>query len=419
MQELKKCYDEWKSVVPLLYDEVHILSLTSIALTVDCFRPSINGGSRVDFVLGQDDRLLLGHANLSEEFSAIAKKPKPQGNESSIAIHDLIASPCQVLRIRTSPVNPNLVASKTEAMHITLYSTPQKEASSKWKSDFTSSEASTTMQLTSTVTYQSATAENQSRGHTMTLLTGQATSGYFSGVYKAGYELIGTAMEWCPREESILASGSKDSNITIWDINRRKPASQVKNVHATGPSETYAGGKGNINDIAFCPPEPSLLASVSDNTHLYIWDRREAKITRQILSHGSAVNSIDWKGHLLITGGDDKAVNVWDVRKLKSPLRRLQYHGKRVGRVFWVENEEAPLRLASCGQDCVAIWDLTKPYSQEPTYDEPNLPELRFIHRGHYAKVLDLSYCNQTEAFVSIAADSTCHVWKPKKGCLM
>lgn len=79
-----------------------------------------------------------------------------------------------------------------------------------------------------------------------------------------------TALEWSPTEATVAASGGADGRVLLWDF-----ANAGEPPHEDGkPSEllfVHAGHTAAVNDVAWNPAQPWMLASVADDSHVEVW----------------------------------------------------------------------------------------------------------------------------------------------------
>lgn len=106
----------------------------------------------------------------------------------------------------------------------------------------------------------------------------------------------------------LLATGSADSTIICWDIDK-----QVC-------THTLRGHAGVISALKFHPDADRwMLFSGSDDCHVRVWDLLTRSCSAVLDGHNSVVRSfsVTPDGWTLLTAGRDKIVNAWDLRKFK------------------------------------------------------------------------------------------------------
>jgi ribosome assembly protein RRB1 len=109
------------------------------------------------------------------------------------------------------------------------------------------------------------------------------------------------------------------------------------------------------------------MSGSSDGT-LQIVDMRvnETKKSQlKIKAHDKDVNVADWNAiakHLIVTGGDDALVKVWDLRMCKNnnseELLCFNWHNEPITSIAFQPNEESVIAVAS-EDNRLSIWDMS------------------------------------------------------------
>ncbi|XP_072044445.1 transducin beta-like protein 3 [Amphiura filiformis] len=103
---------------------------------------------------------------------------------------------------------------------------------------------------------------------------------------------------------TLLATGSSDFTIKVWDIIR---------AYCT---HSFKGSHGVVSVVEFHPdPEKLLLFSAGDDCKVRVWDLQKTESRAVLDSHNSSVTSLSFSkdGHTLLTGGRDNIVIIWDL----------------------------------------------------------------------------------------------------------
>jgi WD40 repeat protein len=118
----------------------------------------------------------------------------------------------------------------------------------------------------------------------------------------------------------LLASGSGNSTIKLWDMETMKELRILK------------GHSADIRSVAFSP-DGQILASGSDDNTIKLWDVHNWKELRTLEEHSKAVNSVAFSpdGRILASGSDDKTINCG--------MFNLSYG------MFLVDRKIAPLKI--------------------------------------------------------------------------
>lgn len=148
------------------------------------------------------------------------------------------------------------------------------------------------------------------------------------------------------RNWHLLAAGGQDKRVCIWGIDDytttlsssgRGPQADI--TPKLKPACVFKGHEGEVSDVEFHPNNSTSVASVGHDKMFIYWDIRSgakpSKIIRDV--HDGNINTLDWcsySEHYILTGGDDGAVKLIDVRKWEI-VQTFKSHQKAVRRVKW------------------------------------------------------------------------------------
>ena len=104
--------------------------------------------------------------------------------------------------------------------------------------------------------------------------------------------------------DNTLASCSLDKSIKLWNLDTGAELS------------TMSGHLLNVSCLAFKPDDPNILVSGSFDKTLKIWDLSRAACLSTVNAHSDCVNAVSWStcGKWLVSGGDDKKINIYDAQ---------------------------------------------------------------------------------------------------------
>lgn len=171
--------------------------------------------------------------------------------------------------------------------------------------------------------------------------------------------------KFSPFDDSLLATGANndDAVINLWKIPEGGLTANESNPHAT-----LSGHRRNVETLAFHPSSAGVLASGSSDKTVIIWDieQRKAAIT---LSHfGDAVQSISWNydGSLLVAVSKDKKIRTIDPRANTVVSEGDAHVGLKAMRVTWLGNTPFAFStgFSKTRERQYALWDtrdLSKP----------------------------------------------------------
>jgi WD40 repeat protein/transcriptional regulator with XRE-family HTH domain len=199
-------------------------------------------------------------------------------------------------------------------------------------------------------------------------------------------------------DERLLASGSNDDSVKLWDVERGAPL--------------WSAGQ-TIACLAFAP-DGGLLASGGFDGKLRLWDAQQGTLLEAV-PHPGPVFSLAWHpvwgtghpdGHLLATGDGTGTIRLWEI----GPSRRASCVESLTGHSSWVCGLAfAPdgSLLASGGHDgLVKLWEL----------GEAGSLRLRQRLAGHAQQVQCVAWSRDGGTLASGSFDHTIRLWEARDG---
>lgn len=150
----------------------------------------------------------------------------------------------------------------------------------------------------------------------------------------------------------VLASGSQDKTIQLWDISTR---SHLK---------TLTGHEEGVTAVVYSPDGSTLVSGSQDGT-IRLWHAHTGDLMLPPIEEAGQVTSLAYSpdGNLLASGsGDANAVHVWNAQTGKR-LQTFTGHTQSVNAVVFSPDGET---LASVSEDgTILLWDLTQLISDQ------------------------------------------------------
>jgi hypothetical protein len=209
---------------------------------------------------------------------------------------------------------------------------------------------------------------------------------------------------------TLLATGGHDHSVRLWSLddlhhpagpvgtdNLRHPAELVVTDNLDGPAQLAElfGHQDNVASLAFSPDGHTLATASYDHT-VKLWDVASRTELRTLTGHAGPVKSVAFSpdGRFLVTAGDDKTVRRWD---LATPAAStvIGRHDDLVGAVA----VSLDSRLVASGSDdhTVRLWT---PAGQAVT-----------VLRGHTDVVSSLAFGPGGRTLASGGFDHTVRLW--------
>jgi WD40 repeat protein len=139
----------------------------------------------------------------------------------------------------------------------------------------------------------------------------------------------------------------------------------------------------------------------------YVIDRNWLKgnCTQQIVNYGEAVRAIQFVDQTMVTGGDDNAIQIWNMKSPESKKAALLGHTARI-RCLTLNYFQRTKKIISGSDDkMINIWDSTTGTCQS-------------ILQGHTSSVLALA--SNEDFFISCSRDQTIRGWDLETGrCIL
>ncbi|XP_024959239.1 WD-40 repeat-containing protein MSI4-like [Cynara cardunculus var. scolymus] len=383
-------YNNWKSVVPILYDWLANHNLVWPSLSCrwgPLLEQSKNKNKQRLYLSEQTDgsvpnTLVIANCDVVKPKVAAAEHISQFNEEARspfVKKFRTIIHPGEVNRIRELPQNKNIVATHTDCPEVLIWdieAQPNRYA-----------------------------VLGAAESHADLVLTGHSDNAEF-------------ALAMCPSEPYVL-SGGKDKYVVLWSIHDHistlgggdstntsgSTGSIVKSVNnaSLGPRGIFQGHEDTVEDVQFCPTSTQEFCSVGDDSCLILWDARVGTdpVMKVEKAHNADVHCVDWSPHdenYILTGSADHSVCMFDRRNLTSdgvasPVHKFEEHRAPVLCVQWCPDKRSVFG-SSAEDSCVNIWDYEQvgKKTEHGTKSPNSAPGLFFKHCGHRDKVVDFHW---------------------------
>ncbi|QSZ29436.1 hypothetical protein DSL72_003950 [Monilinia vaccinii-corymbosi] len=168
--------------------------------------------------------------------------------------------------------------------------------------------------------------------------------------------------DWNPFNDRIIASGSDDGKVFIWEVPQGFTLYQDSEEPVdVSPISKLAGHSRKVGQVLFNPAANNILASASGDYTVKLWDIGTGKAPLA-LKHGDIVQSLSWSanGSLLATTSRDKKLRIWDTRQERPAHEGPGHTGAKNSRVVWMgeHNRLATTGFSKMSDRQLALWDV-------------------------------------------------------------
>ncbi|NEQ68332.1 MAG: hypothetical protein F6J86_28865 [Symploca sp. SIO1B1] len=203
-------------------------------------------------------------------------------------------------------------------------------------------------------------------------------------IYK---DLLINSVSFSP-DGNILATGSSDKTIKLWDI---ETGQEIR---------TLRGHNQEVNSVSF-NPDGNVLATGSGDKTIKLWDVEMGQEIRTLQGQGFGfVYSVSFSpdGNILATGSSDKTIKLWDV-ETGQEIRTLGQG--------WVNNvsfsPNGNILAASGNDNTIKLWDVEMGQ------------EIRTL-QGHNESVNSISFSPDGNILATGSRDQTIKLWDVETG---
>ncbi len=192
-----------------------------------------------------------------------------------------------------------------------------------------------------------------------------------SAIYEGHTDVV-EDVAWHQVQPCLFGSVGDDRKLNIWDTrekDRKRPLHRVE------------AHKGEINCIAFNPFSEFVLATGSADNTVALWDMRNLSLkVHSFENHADEILQIEWSPFnqaVLASASGDRRINVWNLSKIgeeqdpedaeDGPPELLFIHGGHTNKVSdfsWNPNE--PWVISSVAEDNILqVWSMAEHIYEE------------------------------------------------------
>ncbi|KAG2452564.1 hypothetical protein HYH02_002801 [Chlamydomonas schloesseri] len=195
----------------------------------------------------------------------------------------------------------------------------------------------------------------------------------------------------------LLASCGDDTTVKLWDVGSAMPALKF----------SCGGHTDIVYSVAFSH-EGGLLASGSADMSIRLWDASTGRQAgKALVAHKFAVTSVAFSpdGKTLASASHDKMIFLWDLdgcRESGKPVAELTGHMDKVLSTQF--SPDGSLLVSASADGSLRLWDVAS-------------RKVHGVLLGHASGVVAASFSPDGGLVASAASDNTVRLWDPKIAC--
>jgi len=239
-------------------------------------------------------------------------------------------------------------------------------------------------------------------------------------------------VQWCPYNDNLIASGSEDCLVKVWDI---PDAGLTENLNES--LVDLEGHQRRVGIVEWHPTAENVLLSAGFDYVIFIWDIGTATAINEISLHTDTIYSVAWNfdGSLIATTCKDKKVRTIDARAGTIVSEGAGHAGSKSSRIKFTtaSNHLFTTGFSRMSERQYAVWngaDLSKPLKLEmidtgsgvlfPHFDQ-DISVMYIAGKGdgnirYYEITEEAPYCHFLSQYQSSAPQRGLG-WLPKIGC--
>ncbi|XP_070584097.1 coronin-1B [Erythrolamprus reginae] len=164
-------------------------------------------------------------------------------------------------------------------------------------------------------------------------------------------------IDWCPHNDEIIASGSEDCTVMVWQI----PESGLT-VPLTEPVVVLEGHSKRVGIITWHPTARNILLSAGCDNVVIVWNVGTAEELYYLDNlHPDIIYNVSWNrdGSLFCSACKDKSVRIIDPRRRQVIAEREKAHeGARPMRaIFLADGKIFTTGFSRMSERQLALWD--------------------------------------------------------------
>lgn len=173
-------------------------------------------------------------------------------------------------------------------------------------------------------------------------------------------------IDYHPFNDNLVASVSEDCNIYIWNIPEDVPAQNINEA-----AQTIHGHKRKVGTCNFNPCANNILATSSADLTVKVWDIEQGEEYFSVGGFTDIINQVAWNknGTEMVATCKDKKLRILDPRQASVAADVIAHQGSKAMRCLWMQNNDMVFSTGFTrnAEREMCFWDpraLTKPLTK-------------------------------------------------------
>ncbi|CAF3200335.1 unnamed protein product [Rotaria socialis] len=178
-----------------------------------------------------------------------------------------------------------------------------------------------------------------------------------------GHKAAVLDIAWCPHNDNVIASGSEDCTVKVWQI----PDGGLTSSNLTQPAVDLVAHQRRVGQVLWHPSALNILLSAgnieingSGDMKIFIWNVGKSMILQTIDCHPEVILSVSWNftGSRIVTSCKDKIFRIINPRTGQIVKSGMGHQGAKPARAIYLRDG----RIFSTGfsrmsERQYALWD--------------------------------------------------------------
>ncbi|CAF1595536.1 unnamed protein product [Adineta ricciae] len=171
-----------------------------------------------------------------------------------------------------------------------------------------------------------------------------------------GHKAAVLDIAWCPHNDNVIASGSEDCTVKVWQI----PDGGLTSSNLTQAAVDLVAHQRRVGQVLWHPSALNILLSAGGDMKIFIWNVGKATILSTIDCHPEVILSVSWNynGSRIVTSCKDKIFRIINPRNGHVIKSAMGHQGAKPARAIYLRDG----RIFSTGfsrmsERQYALWD--------------------------------------------------------------